>query len=207
MAHDPQQGRVWAPEVVKLRFRYFDGSRWRNSWDSLKQKGLPMAVEVRLSLRSLEDVETWYAHLAEHGASAADTSFRSEEGADPMGDLGALDAELGSLGLDDPSANPGGASSLVDGGATGAAQDAELREILRKPTTDVRLVVNLPGSPLKKPSRQRQRERRPQLRRPTLPQLEIAPAPVARPVRPAGTTEERPVQRRSAPREDAWIRN
>ena len=33
---------MWAPEVMSLKFRYFDGSNWRSSWDSLARKGLPV---------------------------------------------------------------------------------------------------------------------------------------------------------------------
>lgn len=35
-----------APEVVALRFRYFNGSNWLESWDSKTMNGLPRAVEI-----------------------------------------------------------------------------------------------------------------------------------------------------------------
>ncbi|MCH5374804.1 MAG: hypothetical protein JJ992_12585 [Planctomycetes bacterium] len=38
------------PEVVSLEFRYFDGSGWSSSWNSLQRKSLPVAVEVSISL-------------------------------------------------------------------------------------------------------------------------------------------------------------
>jgi len=41
---------TWVPEVVSLEFRYFDGSRWSSSWNSLLRGSLPVAVEVRVAL-------------------------------------------------------------------------------------------------------------------------------------------------------------
>jgi len=49
---------MWAPEVVALQLRYFDGSRWQSSWDSLARKGLPVAVEMTMAVASLEDADT-----------------------------------------------------------------------------------------------------------------------------------------------------
>jgi hypothetical protein len=42
--------QLFAPEVVSLTFRYFDGTQWGTSWDSYEQGGLPVAVEVTLVL-------------------------------------------------------------------------------------------------------------------------------------------------------------
>lgn len=50
-------GIMWAPEVVDCRFRYSDGNGWTDSWDSLAQNGLPVAIEVVLQILPLEDVE------------------------------------------------------------------------------------------------------------------------------------------------------
>ncbi|MGL6226592.1 MAG: hypothetical protein ACRC10_08195 [Thermoguttaceae bacterium] len=50
-------GIMWAPEVVDCRFRYSDGNGWTDSWDSLAQNGLPVAIEVVLQIMPLEDVE------------------------------------------------------------------------------------------------------------------------------------------------------
>lgn len=41
---------TWVPEVVAFEFRYFDGSRWSSSWNSLLRGSLPVAVEVRVAL-------------------------------------------------------------------------------------------------------------------------------------------------------------
>jgi hypothetical protein len=41
---------MWAPEVVRLEFRYFDGGGWRGDWNSLDRKSLPVAVEIVMQI-------------------------------------------------------------------------------------------------------------------------------------------------------------
>jgi hypothetical protein len=41
-----------APEVVRMEVRYFNGSEIAEAWDMKEQKSLPVAVEVRIWLRS-----------------------------------------------------------------------------------------------------------------------------------------------------------
>lgn len=45
---------LWVPEVAGLEFRYFDGSGWTSQWDSIQRKSLPVAVEIRLEIESLD---------------------------------------------------------------------------------------------------------------------------------------------------------
>lgn len=45
-------GDVIAPEVVEIEFQYWDGLQWLLEWDSEVNEGLPVAVEIRLYLRS-----------------------------------------------------------------------------------------------------------------------------------------------------------
>ena len=45
-------GDVIAPEVVGLEFQYWDGIQWLPEWDTELNEGLPVAVEVRLYMRS-----------------------------------------------------------------------------------------------------------------------------------------------------------
>ncbi len=40
------------PEVVGVKFRYFDGQGFANEWNSLARKSLPMAVEIVLQVRA-----------------------------------------------------------------------------------------------------------------------------------------------------------
>jgi len=41
---------ILAPEVIALRFMYFDGFRWRADWDSKVLGGLPKAIDVEMAL-------------------------------------------------------------------------------------------------------------------------------------------------------------
>ncbi len=45
---------VFVPEVSSLRFRYFNGTRWSSSWNSLQRRALPAAVEVTLEMADPE---------------------------------------------------------------------------------------------------------------------------------------------------------
>ena len=46
-----------APEVVDCRFRYFNGSDWSDSWESLEREGLPVAIEATLKLLPLAEAQ------------------------------------------------------------------------------------------------------------------------------------------------------
>ena len=45
-------GDVIAPEVVSIEFQYWDGLLWLPEWDSEVEESLPVAVEIRLYLKS-----------------------------------------------------------------------------------------------------------------------------------------------------------
>ncbi|MDR1964097.1 MAG: type II secretion system protein GspJ [Planctomycetaceae bacterium] len=48
-----------APEVVDCRFRYYNGSVWSDSWESLERAGLPVAIEVTLRILPLAEAEQY----------------------------------------------------------------------------------------------------------------------------------------------------
>ncbi|MEX1042837.1 MAG: hypothetical protein WDZ51_19545 [Pirellulaceae bacterium] len=50
-------GEILAAEVTFLMFRYTDGFQWYDQWDSEVMTGLPLAVEVTIALRSVEQTE------------------------------------------------------------------------------------------------------------------------------------------------------
>lgn len=50
-------GEILAAEVAFLMFRYTDGFQWYDQWDSEVMTGLPLAVEVTIALRSVEQTE------------------------------------------------------------------------------------------------------------------------------------------------------
>ena len=45
------------PEILQLRFRYFDGQAWLDRWDSDAKKGLPVAIETGFEVESDYQVE------------------------------------------------------------------------------------------------------------------------------------------------------
>lgn len=47
-----QSGRLFAPEVTYLEFRYFDGTEWLTEWSSEEMGGLPKAVEIVIVITS-----------------------------------------------------------------------------------------------------------------------------------------------------------
>jgi len=57
LSASPEAAEVWMPEVCGLRFRYFNGTSWSSSWDSIQRKGLPVAIEATLQIRPLQAME------------------------------------------------------------------------------------------------------------------------------------------------------
>ena len=47
-----EYSQLVAPEVVQIGFRFFDGSDWLTSWDSVENEGFPTAVEINIVLDS-----------------------------------------------------------------------------------------------------------------------------------------------------------
>jgi prepilin-type N-terminal cleavage/methylation domain-containing protein len=48
---------VLAEKISELRFRYFTGSEWRDSWESAHEECLPVAVDIHLTVGNLVDPE------------------------------------------------------------------------------------------------------------------------------------------------------
>lgn len=128
LAMEPDTAETWAPEVVDLRFRYYDGNSWRGSWNSVKQKALPVAIEATIRVVTLADVEKLRTASAARGKRVSLTSVLDDT---PM---------------------------------------------------ERRLVINLPGTPLKRPTRPTAQRPRPSVPRP--------PRPA-----PAATTSPKPPNR------------
>ena len=70
------EGTLRVPEVVDCRFRYFDGSQWSDSWDSIARQGLPVAVECTLEIVSLAEARKIRNGLGEPLRSATATVSR-----------------------------------------------------------------------------------------------------------------------------------
>ena len=63
---------TWIPEVVGLAFRYFDGRGWASSWDSLRRKSLPVAIEVRMQIESFDRRDHQPTRLADEASDEVD---------------------------------------------------------------------------------------------------------------------------------------
>lgn len=61
---DPEEGlEEISPDVVGLRFRFYDGSSWLNTWDSKTSQSLPKIIEATVHVRGVyreqEEVESF----------------------------------------------------------------------------------------------------------------------------------------------------
>ncbi len=198
---------MWAPEVMSLKFRYFDGSKWRNSWDSLARKGLPVAVEMTLAVVSLEQAEQTRTASSPTAAEPVTGSNLLAVVETPVaGDATADDETAG-----DESATGDTVSSDVALGETASSETVESQTPPAEAVLDAarrsnqptlhmhRVVVHLPSSPLLKQRQPVKRQAAPTLEVPTL----STPAPLGKVImQPAQPKTQTP---RGAP--DQWMRN
>src|SRR5262249_37363682 len=70
----PTKTSEGAPEVAGFGIRYFDGATWSLEWDSVARKGLPVAIEVAMQLRTIDETEP-----AHHPADAAPAEESKEK--------------------------------------------------------------------------------------------------------------------------------
>ncbi len=93
-AEDPSQlpGMIEqdiVPEVIRLEFRYFDGSAWLSSWDSQAQRRLPVAIEMRFELKEPEP-------LNKKASTSGETELVSDDATDSSESFLPADAGLSS---------------------------------------------------------------------------------------------------------------
>ncbi|MEZ6059058.1 MAG: prepilin-type N-terminal cleavage/methylation domain-containing protein [Planctomycetaceae bacterium] len=50
-----QASTLIAPEVMELKFQYFDGVEWQTEWDSTELNTIPLAIEIVLTLATLDE--------------------------------------------------------------------------------------------------------------------------------------------------------
>jgi prepilin-type N-terminal cleavage/methylation domain-containing protein len=127
---------TYAPEVLDIRFRYFDGSGWASSWDSIAKKSLPVAVEVTMKLESFDPRDHRPKRLAELQAE--------EEGIDFVG--------VGT-GLEDGSLEDGGMDNGADASSSfGTVAKSDLGGPDTRPdrSRNYRLIVDLPTAAMHK---------------------------------------------------------
>jgi hypothetical protein len=49
------QTELFAPEVLMVQFRYFDGQQWLSEWNTEDFGGVPLAIEIVLVLQAVDD--------------------------------------------------------------------------------------------------------------------------------------------------------
>ena len=180
---------MWAPEVVSLKFRYFDGSKWRKSWDSLARKGLPVAVEMSLAVVSLDD-----ADIFRNAASGTSEELGNELLVEDDS-LSLSEQSVDEFSIDELSADTEETvEAAADAQGTGLTPHQNL-----PPLHMHRVVVHLPNSPLQKELQPVKQQAAPTLEVPTLTAPTALPKVIIQPARPKKRTS------RVAP--DQWMRN
>jgi hypothetical protein len=105
------ESAIWTPEIVALRFRYFDGHSWRQQWDSREQKALPVAVEIAYRLEPIEATRRAGAISDRLNQSLTAPLLNNEAGKAPAGSAQTPDAKdesLASVDFDDVKKDTGG---------------------------------------------------------------------------------------------------
>lgn len=77
----PGASVTWAPEVLGVEFRYFDGNAWSDQWNSLERKSLPVAVEAILRLAAPDASTSAVPQLQEPAPAAEDAEVLAEAAA------------------------------------------------------------------------------------------------------------------------------
>jgi len=83
--------REHAPEVVRCRFRYFDGRSWTTQWDSRLTRSLPNALHVQLWLVSAAELDVIQQSLnpaADSFAEIDSVQSSTSDEYDPLGTIG-----------------------------------------------------------------------------------------------------------------------
>jgi hypothetical protein len=70
--------KLLADEVTGLEFQYFDGAAWTTDWNSVEMGGLPLAVEVLLTVQPplSADAEAAAASLSDEETLATEETYR-----------------------------------------------------------------------------------------------------------------------------------
>lgn len=131
-----------APEVVAVRFQYFDGTEWVDSWNSQEQGKLPAAVELSLALKPAgeDDSVAWptttdFEQLADQGehpvyrlivhlpAAQGTSESETSEPETTSGDAGASDASS-AQGASGATSAPAGSNNSGGSGSSGGSNNS-----------------------------------------------------------------------------------
>jgi prepilin-type N-terminal cleavage/methylation domain-containing protein len=156
--HAKESSATWAPEVVGVEFRYYDGSAWTDQWNSLQRKSLPVAVEAVLRVRSAEPpTRPLPPRAAKARAGSPDESL-----ADPLGESfeDPLDEPFEAASVQSPRVEVRTHRVLVHLPSTALAHGPKKTEIGPRPlvvplAVPVTLPEYRPPAPLMEPARRR----------------------------------------------------
>ena len=79
LLEDQGNQEALAPEVVDLEFQYYDGNEWVSEWDSTENNGLPLAVEISLTITKPQHAAGlgWLAGGGSSSSSEANSDTRT----------------------------------------------------------------------------------------------------------------------------------
>jgi len=70
------QDQIIAPEVAQLQLRYFDGQQWVTNWDSREFYALPLAIEIRMTLKRHQQPANATRPIASQQAQTTSEEYR-----------------------------------------------------------------------------------------------------------------------------------
>lgn len=114
-----QQAQLVAAEVVNLEFRYFDGTTWVLEWDSSSAGGLPLAVEISITLADPSAAQLANASVSRNNA---ETTYRLVVTL-PLAEA-AIGEEEASSGTTDETGEQGSGNTEQTGSAGGTSSSA-----------------------------------------------------------------------------------
>ena len=135
-----ENARLLAEEVTSITFRYWNGTEWATDWNSDDSGGLPLAIEIVMTMADPNAVLPASSQASSFGAPAAetstDTSYRivvnlptaslpppAEEPAE--GDAAAEGSESTAVSGNSASGSPASGAASGNGGATGGASGGQ----------------------------------------------------------------------------------
>jgi hypothetical protein len=74
LLEDQGSQEAMAPEVVDLEFQYYDGNEWVSEWDSTENNGLPLAVEISLTITKPQHAAAGLGWPSGGGSSSSDAN-------------------------------------------------------------------------------------------------------------------------------------
>ncbi|MCL2119274.1 MAG: prepilin-type N-terminal cleavage/methylation domain-containing protein [Planctomycetaceae bacterium] len=170
-ANEKLQLEMSAPEVVGCWFRYYDGSQWRDNWNSLNRRGLPVAIEITLKMMPLAEARTlrespWAAQVVNGpGVSTVVAANEAAYANQYAANMAAMRQNASAIGSSSSLADYG-SGSLTDRAMPTTLTDSVMQQNMMRnqpvgvtveqlaeqldllPPTEQRIVIRVPTTPL-----------------------------------------------------------